>query len=171
MESVIKVFTDGSSSRNGKENCLSGCGIYIVNTDERLSLTSQEASEKCGVKLEGHSNNVGELLGILVAMVHIQDKSVDLLIHTDSMYCLNSITIWCQSWMKNNWVTAGGTPVKNKEIIRKILQEKGKFRNVFFKHVRGHKKEPEDKTSEEYELWYGNDVSDQLATLSVHGKK
>ena len=118
MNTVIKVFTDGSSSANGKSSCLSGCGVYIANTDERLSFTSQEASDKCGIKLEGQSNNVGELLGILVAMVHIQDKTVELLIHTDSMYCLNSITLWCNNWMKNNWITAGGTPVKNKEIIR-----------------------------------------------------
>jgi ribonuclease HI len=171
MNAVIKVFTDGSSSGNGKPHCLSGCGVYIVNTDERLSLSSQEAADKCGVELEGHSNNVGELLGILVAMVHVQDKSVDLLIHTDSMYCLNSVTLWYQSWTKNNWITAGGTPVKNKEIIRKILQEKGKFNNVYFKHVRSHKKEPQYQTSEEWRNWYGNDQADQLATLSVHGRK
>ncbi len=79
--------------------------------------------------------------------------------------------MWYQSWMKNNWITAGGTPVKNKEIIRKILQEKGKFKNVYFKHVRGHKKEPEDKTSEEWELWQGNDIADHLATKSVHFKE
>lgn len=171
MNTVIRVFSDGSSSANGKPHCLSGCGVYIENTDERLSYTSQEASDKCGIILDGHSNNVGELLGILVAMVHVQDKSVELLIHTDSMYCLNSITLWYQSWMKNNWITAGGTPVKNKEIIRKILQEKGKFRNVYFKHVKGHKKEPEDKDSEEWKLWRGNDLADHLATKSVHGDK
>jgi ribonuclease HI len=171
MSDVIKVFTDGSSSANGKAHCKSGCGVYIENTDEKLSYTSDDAARICGITIDAHSNNVGELLGILVAMVHIKDKSVELLIHTDSMYCLNSISLWWQNWIKNNWVTASGSPVKNKEIISKILQEKGKFKNVFFKHVKGHAKEPVDKNSDEWRCWYGNDQADSLATSSVHLKE
>jgi len=168
MVSIVKVFTDGSSSNNGKKNCLSGCGVYYPATDERLSLTSQQASDKCGIELEGHSNNVGELLAILVAMVHVEDKSVELIIHTDSMYCLNSLTLWYQNWSMNNWITASGSPVKNQNLIRRIIQEKDKFNNVYFIHVRSHRKEPLDKTSDEYFKFIGNSIADELATQSVH---
>ena len=168
MSQIIKVFTDGSSSANGKKHCLSGCGVYYPHNNEQLSLTSQQAADKCNIECEIHSNNVGELLGILVAMMHIQDKSVELLIHTDSMYCLNSLSIWWQSWSKNNWITAGGTPVKNKKIIQKILHEKGKFKGVYFKHVKAHRQEPNQQNTEEWEIWQGNDIADKLATQSVH---
>lgn len=36
-------------------------------------------------------------------------------IHTDSEFVINSITKWIKKWKKNNWLTANGEPVKNKE--------------------------------------------------------
>jgi ribonuclease HI len=116
------------------------------------------------------SNNVGELQGILMALIHQTDKNVEMIIHTDSMYCLNAVSIWHQSWAKNNWITAGGTPVKNKELIKRILEEKGKFKGVYFKHIKGHAIEPTDTSSEEHRDWYGNQMADYLAHSSVHGK-
>lgn len=166
---VIRVFTDGSSSKNGKQDCFSGCGVYITNTEEKISMNSEEACAFCDIELEGHSNNIGELLGILVALVSIKDKTKDIIINTDSMYCLNSLSIWWPSWSQRGWITAGGTPVKNKNLIQRILLEKGRFKNVFFKHTRGHTTEPKDKDSEEWKNWYGNDQADKLATKSVHG--
>jgi ribonuclease HI len=162
----MKVYTDGSSSANGKKNCLSGCGVYFPETQQKLSVNSQEASRICGVELKGHSNNVGELLAILLAMTTVTDKTCELVIHSDSMYCINSLTVWYKSWKKNNWITAGGTPVKNKEIIQKILEEKEKFQFVFFKHVKAHRVEPL-VTSREWEDWHGNDTADSLATNSL----
>lgn len=167
---VIRVYTDGSSSSNGKKNCLSGCGVYFLDQDVGLSLSSQEACDKCSFTLEGHSNNVGELLGILVALYHVTDKTRELVIHSDSMYCINAITVWHHNWATRGWITAGGTPVKNKNLIKRILDEKKKFKGVFFKHVKGHALEPEDKTSEKWRDWYGNDQADKLATGSVHGR-
>jgi ribonuclease HI len=166
---VLRVFTDGSSSKNGKKNCTSGCGVFYPDQDVKLSLTSQEASDKCGIELEGHSNNIGELLGILVALVHVTDKTRELMIYTDSMYCINSLSVWYRNWKLNGWKTAEGKPVKNKNLIMKILEEKTKFRSVFLVHSRGHQREPLDKSSVEWFLWYGNDIADELATRAVHG--
>jgi ribonuclease HI len=162
------VYTDGSSSSNGKKNCVSGCGVYFLDGDEKWSLTSIQASKMCGIELPVQSNNVGELLGILVALVCCEDKTTDLVIHTDSMYCLNSITLWTPSWVERGWITSNGTPVKNKELIQRIVKEKSKFKSVYFKHVKAHTKEPTDKDSDEYRDWYGNYVADNLATRSVH---
>jgi hypothetical protein len=35
---------------------------------------------------------------------------------------------------------------------------------VIYRHVSAHKTEPEDKESNEWKLWYGNDMADKLAT-------
>lgn len=163
----IIVYTDGSSSKNGKKDCLSGCGIFFPDTNKRISINSKDASELCGIKLKSHSNNVGELLAILVAMVTVEDKNCELVIHSDSMYCINSLTVWYKSWQKNNWVTASGSPVKNKEIIQKILEEKEKFNFVFFKHVKAHTSEPLTTDSFRWNDWYYNKIADSLANSSI----
>lgn len=164
---LVKVFTDGSSIANGKPNCISGSGVFFPGSSIEYSLSSTEASKLCDVVLEVQSNNVGELLGILIALVTVKDKSKELMIYSDSMYCINSICVWSKNWAKNNWITSGGTPAKNKGILQKILEEKSKFKAVYFKHVRGHKNEPEDKFSEEWFNWNGNDKADRLAFYSI----
>jgi len=35
---------------------------------------------------------------------------------------------------------------------------------VIYRHVTAHQAEPEDKTSNEWLLWHGNDMADKLAT-------
>jgi ribonuclease HI len=167
---VIKVFTDGSSIANGKPQCISGSGIYFPDSGLSYSMNSTDVCKMCDIPLEIQSNNVGELLGILLALVSKEDKSTELMVYSDSMYCINSICVWSKNWAKNNWITAGGTPAKNKIILQKILEEKAKFKGVYFKHVRGHKKEPEDKNSEEWFNWNGNDKADRLAFYSIRDK-
>lgn len=161
---MVKVFTDGSSYKNGKSDCIAGCGVYVTDSDTRISMCVEDVAELLDFKLTVQSNNVGELMGILLALYSIKDKSQEITIYSDSQYCINSIVSWSKSWAKNNWITSGGTPVKNKELIIRILEEKAKFKFVFFVHTRGHQKEPVDKDSVEYFNWMGNDIADQLAT-------
>lgn len=162
---MVKIFTDGSSYKNGKPDCIAACGIFIHDTDSRFSMCVEDAAEAFNFKLTGkQSNNVGELMGILAGLCLVENKSQEIIIYSDSQYCINSISLWSKNWAKNNWITAGGTPVKNKELIMRILEEKEKFKFVFFVHVKGHKKEPIDKTGEDYFLWNGNFIADQLAT-------
>jgi ribonuclease HI len=166
-ENVVKVFTDGSSINNGGKKCISGSGVYFPDSGVEISMNSTEASKLCDIPLEMQSNNVGELFGILLALILTEDKTVELMIYSDSMYCINSICVWSKNWAKNSWITSGGTPAKNKGILQKILEEKAKFKAVYFKHVRGHKKEPELNNSEEWFNWFGNDKADRLAFYSI----
>jgi ribonuclease HI len=164
---VIKVFTDGSSKNNGKKHCISGSGIFFPDSGLSYSMNSTDVCKLCDIPLEVQSNNVGELLAILLALVVIQDKDTELMVYSDSMYCINSICVWSKNWAKNGWITSGGTSVKNKIILQRILEEKAKSKNVYFKHTRGHQKEPEDKSSEEWFNWNGNDKADRLAFYSI----
>lgn len=164
------AFTDGSSKNNGKIFCISGCGVYFPDSGVEISMTSEEASKTCDIPLEVQSNNVGELLAILLALILTKDKNTELILYSDSMYSINSIVVWSKNWAKNCWITSSGTPVKNKIILQKILEEKAKIKNVYFKHIRSHKKEPEDKNSEEWFLWNGNDKADRLAFYSIREK-
>lgn len=161
---AIKAFTDGGCVGNGKSNCTSGIGVYFPDQDIQISLKSEEACKKYCIDFQGlNSNNVGELLAIYVALIEGSNISDDMIIYSDSMYCINSLTNWYKKWENNNWMTANNTKVKNAYYIRKILQAKSKFKSVFFIHVRSHKTEPVDKNSYDYFMWNGNDVADKLA--------
>ena len=168
---MVKIFTDGSSYKNGKPDCIAGCGVYVADDDLRISLCVEDAAKMFDFNLTTQSNNVGELMAILVGLCSVQDKTQEIVIYSDSLYAINSIVVWSKGWAKNNWITAGGTPVKNKELIMRILEEKAKFKFVFFKHVKGHKAKPEDENSDEYFCWYGNNIADELATSGTASGK
>jgi len=77
------------------------------------------------------------------------------LIHSDSKYAISCLTQWFQKWRANNWKTAGGKEVENRDIVEKVLKviEKrvergGKTR---FQWVNGHTGN------------VGNEAADQLA--------
>ena len=163
------IFTDGSSIANGKSNCVSGCGVYFAEEDISISLSCKKASEYCNIPIQIESNNVGELMGILVALTIAKEKDVEqtTVIYSDSMYCINSVTNWWKNWEKNDWNTSNGTPVKNKEIIQRIIKEISHFQDLTFKHVKGHKKEPQETDTEEFFLWNGNNKADRLAFFSI----
>jgi ribonuclease HI len=164
----VEVFTDGACSGNGKKGSKSGCGVYIPLFDIEISMTSNDAFAQCGINLSKESNNVGELLAILVAMLTIEDKAgTDLVIYSDSMYCISSLSVWHKGWERNNWKTAKGSPVKNQEIIKKIIETKKQFHGVFFSHINSHTQEPSDTRSQEWWLWNGNDTADKLACKSI----
>ena len=167
MENV-EVFTDGSSSKNGKKDCLSGSGVYFPKTGIELSMGTKEACKICEIPEEKHSNNIGELLAILLAMVSVENKSeTNLTVYSDSMYCISSITTWFKKWQVNGWKTANGGSVKNQNIIKKILELKKEFKSIFFVHVKAHLNEPEDKSSREWFLWDGNNRADLLAGKAI----
>jgi ribonuclease HI len=168
----MRVFTDGACSSNGKKSARSGCGIYFENDGDNreYSHTLESAKRICGITEDmKHTNNTGELLAILCALVLAAKKPAkcELTVYSDSMYCINCITLWLKKWKATDWKTAAGAPVKNKTLIQAIDAKKSEFKSVIFLYVPAHREAPLDKTSEQYRLWFGNDVADKLATQAV----
>lgn len=163
----IEIFTDGSSIGNGTKTSRAGCGVFIVD-GESYSLSVSKVADL--IKFEHstkNTNNTGELFAILLALHAVKDKTLELIIYSDSMYCINSVCVWYKKWIQNGWISSTGSPVKNKEIIEAIILEKAKFKSVFFIHVKAHKTPPVDKNSKEFYLWNGNDKADMLAKTSI----
>ena len=164
----IKVFTDGSTIHNGTDYSVGGIGIYF----------SKNNSRNLSKKVIGKSvtNNSCELLAVKVAIESVaednnikkEDKqAATLIIYTDSEYTINCITKWGSNWNKNNWRTAAGKEVKNKELIKCNINLCKKYK-VGFIHVKSHQVEP--KNREKYKIWYGNKMADYLARKAVQGK-
>ena len=57
---------------------------------------------------------------------------------TDSKYLSDAfVKGWINNWQRNGWYTAGGTPVKNKELWDKLV-ELNKVHKIEWKWVKGH---------------------------------
>jgi ribonuclease HI len=84
-----------------------------------------------------------------------------IVIYTDSMYIVNTIANWATGWEKNGWKRDTGK-IANLDLIKKLYFYSRNL-GVIYRHVSAHEKEPEDKTSNEWKLWYGNDMADKLA--------
>lgn len=97
------------------------------------------------------TNQIAELRALLEAIrAHGGDEP--LLIESDSQYAIKCASEWLPGWKRKGWRTAGGTPVKNIDLVqaidRAITEREGPVR---FRWVRGH-------VGNEF-----NEMADQLA--------
>jgi len=154
------IFCDGSAVSSSYKVVKSGFGVYIVKSNGETIEYNQN------IGIEG-TNNIAELSAILYALEFIE-KSVNGLycIISDSKYAINCITVWSKKWKLNDW-KSGNKTIENVELIRDIVYKydtllKKKY-IIEFKHVNSHKKPPNDISSFEYFVWFGNEMADQLA--------
>ncbi len=138
------IYTDGSS-----KNLLGGYGIVMI-------YPNGEVLDYCGsVPIADCTNNQAELYAIYASIVNSTHNKI--IIRSDSIYSIKSLTIWIHTWMKNGWMTAKRTPVDNKDIILScyncIEEKKMEGWRITFQHVSAHVK---------YEL---NERADRLANI------
>ena len=86
-----------------------------------------------------------ELTAVYMALVKsLKQKAKKVTIYCDSAYVVNAITKgWLLNWVKNDWKTKDGKPVKNKHIwekMYKLIYEKGL--EVVMIKVKGHDDNP-----------------------------
>jgi len=151
------IYTDGACSYNGTKRARAGVGIFLeidhpLNVSERI--------------INNPTNQVAELTALKIAyqICHEHFPNKNIVIHTDSMYSLNSVTKWCKTWEKNNWKTTKGKPVKNLSIIKDIisLRNLNTCKGVELQHVKAHQDKSDDIHT------FGNRMADLLA---VDGSK
>ncbi len=171
MEPII-VYTDGACSNNqNKKIRKGGYGVFFADNDSR----------NCSIKLTGDkiTNQVAELSAVLYAIEKCLETNtntnsiISIIIKTDSMYIINSITLWCKGWEKKGWKKSDGGNVENLELIKKIYNYYiTDGINIKFNHVRSHLTEPpKDSNSQsecKYKDWYGNMMADKLATNAAN---
>ncbi|KAI9792965.1 MAG: hypothetical protein M1816_001287 [Peltula sp. TS41687] len=131
--SVLRIFTDGSSLGNGYGGATAGVGVYFGPNDVRNISEPLTGSRQ--------TNNRAELTAIQRAL-DIAPRNQEVCIYTDSSYSINCVTSWCKNWRKNNWTSANGKAVENRDLIETIL-ETVELRNDIgaatnFQWLRGH---------------------------------
>jgi len=140
----IKIYTDGACVGNPGPG---GWAAIVLLENEKKELFG-------GEKLT--TNNRMELMAAIKALEYCfeQEKKQPSLklvrIFTDSTYVKEGITVWINSWEKNNWKTAGKKNVKNVDLWKK-LKELIQTSQVEWNWVKGHSEDPM------------NDLADKLA--------
>lgn len=170
---TISVYTDGSVSNNGKgELARGGIGVYYsrnnpLNVTEPFFLrpiTNQRAELYAIIK--GIENL------IVMKMQSLIENNIKVKIYSDSEYSIKCVTKWIEKWRRKGWKTVEDKNVKNRDLIEwlyYLLHKYAKSEIEFeFIHVSSHQEAPKDKESEEYKMWFGNDMADKFA---VDGRK
>ena len=135
------ISIDGACRRNGKPDCTAAGGIFVQVFD---TLGQPLTTEVRSVHEYKSTNQRGELLALLVALdIVCTNKADDNLIVTDSEYLFNAMTKhWYTRWHANNWLSASGEPVKNRDIWLEItaLMQRCDALHIepTFYHIKGH---------------------------------
>lgn len=126
-----RIYTDGSWD---KEKDVGGWAFVVV---DNKGLKLKKGSKK------GTTNNQMELIAVLNALeyaVRKQLREVEIL--TDSMYVLNGIEKYVETWEANNWMGLSGEKIKYKSQWKRILFTLDKIKknnfSVKFSKIKGH---------------------------------
>ena len=121
----ITIYTDGACSGNPGPG---GWGSILMMGENKKEISGGSPNT---------TNNIMELTAVIEAL-KILKRPCKVNVYSDSAYVVNAFTQnWIYGWMKKNWKTADGTPVKNKELWQE-LYSLTKVHDVTFNKVKGH---------------------------------
>ena len=121
----VTIYTDGACSGNPGPG---GWGAILMLGENRKEISGGS---------ENTTNNIMELTAVIEAL-KILKRPCKVNIYSDSAYVVNAfLQKWIYGWMKKVWKTAGGDPVKNKELWQE-LYSLTKTHDVTFIKVKGH---------------------------------
>lgn len=124
MEKVI-IYTDGACSGNPGPG---GWGSILMYKGNRKEISGGKKDT---------TNNIMELTAVIEGLKMLK-YPCEVEVYSDSAYVVNGFNQgWIYNWVKNNWITSGKEPVKNKEIWQE-LYELTKIHKVKFIKVKGH---------------------------------
>ena len=89
------------------------------------------------------TNNRMELMGAIMALETLTEPCI-ITLHTDSQYVRQGITEWMKNWMRRGWKTAGGDPVKNRDLWER-LHAAAQRHSIEWKWVKGHSGDPDNE--------------------------
>ena len=95
------------------------------------------------------TNNRMELMAAIMALETLREPC-EVVLHTDSQYVRQGITLWMPNWVRRNWRTSGGEAVKNRDLWERLHAACARHR-IDWRWVKGHSGDP------------GNDRVDELA--------
>jgi ribonuclease HI len=129
-DNVLIAFTDGSCLAQASHD---RTGFAVCWPYHRELDFSQHVAKG--------TNNRAEYAAFIHAVqqadVLDEGRVKTLIVYTDSMLLINSVTKWLSSWKKNDWKKSDGHVVRNLDLVQtidRLMQQ----RKVSFRHVKAH---------------------------------
>jgi len=144
----VDIYTDGACVGNPGPG---GWAAMIISENKKKQLCGGEKMT---------TNNRMELTAAIKALEYCSqqnDKQLTLRqfkVYTDSTYLKEGITVWINTWEKNNWKTADKKNVKNVDLWQR-LKKLAKNNSIEWLWIKGHSGNPM------------NDLVDKLAKEST----
>ena len=176
IEDELYIFTDGSSRKAQTPNDFnSGFGVFLnlKCTNIKEQFTDNKTNNQCELMALDYSFKL-----IVRYYRELSDMNKVIKIVSDSEYSIKCISVWLAAWKKNNWKTAKGEDVKNRDLIEsidasmlriKLINSKidaSKKIKVKLIHVNSH--QPMDRSDKtKFYIWYGNFCADLLACNKI----
>jgi ribonuclease HI len=120
----IRLYSDGSSLGNPGAG---GWGTILKYKESVKELSGGNPHT---------TNNIMELTGVVEGLKALKEPC-EVEVISDSKYVVQGINEWLSNWEKNNWRTAGKSPVKNLELWKEYL-EVSKKHTINATWVKGH---------------------------------
>lgn len=89
------------------------------------------------------TNNRMELMAAIAALEVLKEPCT-VVLTTDSQYVRQGITEWMAGWLRRGWKTAGGAPVKNRDLWERLHAAASRHA-VDWRWVKGHAGHPENE--------------------------
>ncbi|WP_305805587.1 ribonuclease HI [Stenotrophomonas sp. YIM B06876] len=97
---------------------------------------------------EAHTtNNRMELMAAIMGLEALSEPC-EIVLFTDSQYVRQGITEWMAGWVRRNWKTAGGDPVKNRDLWER-LHAASLQHTIDWRWVKGHSGDPDNERVDE----------------------
>jgi ribonuclease HI len=121
---VVEVWTDGGSKPNPGPG---GWAAILRFRGVEKELSGAEPAT---------TNNRMELTAAAAALEALK-RPCRVVLHTDSEYVKNGITRWHTGWVRKNWRSSTGDPVKNMDLWKRLLAAAAQHK-IEWRWVRGH---------------------------------
>ena len=128
VEETIEIYTDGACKGNPGPG---GWGAILRVGKHEKELWGGEKET---------TNNRMELTAAIMALESLREGCA-VVLHTDSQYVRQGITLWLPNWVRRNWRTAGGGAVKNQDLWERLQAACVRHR-IDWRWVKGHSGNP-----------------------------
>ncbi len=156
-EFKVELYSDGSA--RGNPDGPGGFGTILRYVDP----TGQVHQKEFSAGYDKTTNNRMELLGVITGLEALT-APCDVTVTSDSQYVLKAFNDhWLDNWIKNSWKTAGGKPVKNVELWKR-LKAACEPHNITWIWVKGHAGHPMNERCDEL----ATTAADQDSSLLLH---
>ena len=139
------IYTDGSAHPNPGPG---GFGVVVCDDNNNIiHLYSKQTNNT--------TNNREEIKAILWSLLTYGKSNEEVIVYSDSNYCVQTFTNWMFGWARNGWIKSDKKIPENLDLIQAYYNALNEGYKINLKKVKGH-------AGNKY-----NELADGLATGKV----